>query len=821
MPLFCTAAGPTWHYYRQTTDGAAFDGVGIMRLTLRTMLAYMDDVLEPADADLLRKKIEESDFAFGLMERMRAVSKKLRMDAPKVDGKGIGNDANTVSEYLDSSLPQDRVSEFERLCLESDKHLSEVAGCHQILTIVLGKPAEIPAELRERIYALGTPERSASPATPAAAQRHHQPVSAAAVPKVVPPPVAATNNHPAPASSPMEVPDYLRAGQQPAIWPIVFGSAAMVLLAFLALRMLGPFDDSHPLAKVFRGQPKQTIVADSATGGAVATDEPAAADAPSPASAVVTTAPLEPSSPSGDPTASGAATPVESAAAPLPTEPAAASAGNAIVSTAAPAAAITTPAAPSPQPVPGGQAPGGQAAGGQVPGGATPAAPGTEVTAAAASPLPPGADSLVKPATPVVAAPIRTQPMEVGRFTSDGQLLATLNAADGLWYAKEPQAILVADERMVVLPPYRPQISLPSAIQLTFAGEGDLRLHEPQGSPTPSLAVEYGRFLAATAGRPGAEVELNLAGIKGVLTLLDADSVMAIKVARWVPPGVDPEAFAGIVVIEMYNANGRASWQAAEQAKVDIPPRHVHVYYGADPPETHGPFLPPDWIDSRNVRPIDRDAATVLERMMAPGRPITLSLQEVMKDRRVELRALAARGLTVLDDFEPALRELADPNQYSFWNGQFEALRQALSRGPETAAKVREIVTLLRPAEAKEIYRMLWGFSEEQVEKGGAADLVRLLEHEQMDIRVLAHLNLLTINGPWGFFRPERSPAQMRSAIQSWRDRLSKGAIMYRLPPSPLDTYKPAAPTGSAPPSAAAEPRGGASTGPNPPAQAR
>ena len=51
-----------------------------MRLTLRTMLAYMDDVLDPADADELKRKIEESDFASGLVDRIRGVTSKLRMD---------------------------------------------------------------------------------------------------------------------------------------------------------------------------------------------------------------------------------------------------------------------------------------------------------------------------------------------------------------------------------------------------------------------------------------------------------------------------------------------------------------------------------------------------------------------------------------------------------------------------------------------------------------------------------------------------------------------------------------------------------------------
>ena len=164
-------------------------------------------------------------------------------------------------------------------------------------------------------------------------------------------------------------------------------------------------------------------------------------------------------------------------------------------------------------------------------------------------------------------------------------------------------------------------------------------MEEPGEGNIPRVTIESGRFLAATAGNPEAQVELNLAGIKGTLTLVDADTLLAIKVIRWVPPGIDPEAADGIPVIEMYNANGRAAWQQAEHAKVDLPARHVHVYYGEDPPETHGPFFSPEWIDDKSVRPIDRAAREVLERIVDQERPLTLSLQEAMKDRRVEVRA--------------------------------------------------------------------------------------------------------------------------------------------------------------------------------------
>ena len=122
-----------------------------MRLTLRTLLAYLDDRLLPANAKELGQKIAKSPFATELVERIREVKRRRRLALPDKPVAMI--DANLIAEYLDDQLTPELVARIEKEVLSSDAMLAEVASAHEILGL-LSDPVTIEPRLRDRLYAL-------------------------------------------------------------------------------------------------------------------------------------------------------------------------------------------------------------------------------------------------------------------------------------------------------------------------------------------------------------------------------------------------------------------------------------------------------------------------------------------------------------------------------------------------------------------------------------------------------------------------------------------------------------------------------------------
>ena len=123
-----------------------------MRLTLRTLLAWLDDTLQPPQVKEIGGQVAGSPFAQELTERIHKVTRQRRLSVPGSSGPE-GIDPNLVASYLDNELDAETVADYEKKCLSHDVVLAEVASVHQILSL-LGHKVKVPAAARSRMYQL-------------------------------------------------------------------------------------------------------------------------------------------------------------------------------------------------------------------------------------------------------------------------------------------------------------------------------------------------------------------------------------------------------------------------------------------------------------------------------------------------------------------------------------------------------------------------------------------------------------------------------------------------------------------------------------------
>lgn len=125
-----------------------------MRLTLRTLLAYRDQVLEPKDAEILEQRFRESQTARAISDRINQLLANPVVSPLAVDAAEFGLNPNDVASFLDDAMATDRVADMERKCLDNQTLLAEVASCHQILVQTMRSTAPISLGFRNRIVGL-------------------------------------------------------------------------------------------------------------------------------------------------------------------------------------------------------------------------------------------------------------------------------------------------------------------------------------------------------------------------------------------------------------------------------------------------------------------------------------------------------------------------------------------------------------------------------------------------------------------------------------------------------------------------------------------
>jgi hypothetical protein len=723
-----------------------------MRLTLRTMLAYLDDILEPDDTEDIGKKIDESEFATNLVHRTRDCMRRLRLGVPTLMGRGLAADPNSVAEYLDNTLSSERVGEFEKVCLESDVHLAEVASCHQILTLVLGESAEIDPDARHRMYHLAS-QIDAPPVQTDALRP-----AGAATPATLLTPTALRRPKP-------EVPEYLREPRS-RFWPLAAMVVVAATLTFGGLMVFGPAELRERAVAFLQGEAEETTP--SANEPVVPTAGPQAP--------VADPATREQTAPEGAATEAGP----PAASEPMPEDAAA---------TERTPADVDRPPSDSPveKPAPVGNEPDPAATATNRPDAVPPPVADSPPTAAA-TPTPPNDDGAgpaavgapVEPAAVSAEAVVET----FGRYTSKRDVLLKFDVETSNWNRLASMATLSKGDRLLSLPLFRPVITTSTSITIQAEGPSQLELTGFTDEGTPILTVEYGRLLMATVGKPGNSLLLDVGDHQVQLTFVDADANLALDVHRVLPPGKDPEAGPAPLAVELYATSGTVRVRDGEkQIEVQAPARRALISAGTTP-AADGEF--PRWVNSEALTDAERRATTVIEPLLIPGESATVTLKELTDDqpqsdgRKREVRALAIRSLTYLGDFDPCIKVLNDTKEKLSWGVCMEELRLAVARSPETAAEVRATFVKQRGAEAATfLFRTLWGYSAGDLKSGAAKDLVEAMDNDAVDYRVMSFLTLQSITGaPHHGYRPEDLANKRRTPYNAWKEKLRAGKIV-------------------------------------------
>jgi hypothetical protein len=751
------------------------------------MLAYLDDILDPQDSEDISKKIEESEFATELVHRTRDSMRRLRLGVPPVTGKGLGVDANTVAEYLDNTLHNDRVSEFEKICLESDVHLAEVASCHQILTLVLGEPAIIDPQSRQNMYRVAS-EASAPPQQSGVAGAQTLvgagAPSAAATGQVTPPTP--------PRRAKPEVPEYLRESRS-RLWPVIAATVLGAVVTIVLLIMFGPAEWRARVAGIAQAESSAEAPADdtnaSAPVEAPPAEAPSAGTTPPDATAPTATTPTEPM-PEGD---ASAAPPAE---APAGEQPATADPGATPATPPAetpapagdaaslPAPGLEVPAEPQPtDAAPGATPPGAPAempAEAEDPFGLRPDAPaGLPAPSPDApqppAPMPPGDAQPSADAAPPDAAPPTTTAF--GRYTTKQHgILLKFDSENADWRRLPAMAPLAKGDRLLSLPLFRPSISLSTGLSIQPDGAAELELvgWTPEG--VPIVNVGFGKLLMMTVGKAGNAIQLKLGEQTAEITFVDAESIVAVDVQRKLSPGKDPTKEPAPLAVDLYGSSGAVRVRLDDQPPVDLqaPAQRALIGDGIAPAgET------PTWVTSEALSSLDTKAVETVEASLPPEQFVGLILKELSAHRRLEVRALAIRSAAYLNNFEPCINALNEKDEKNRWPAYIEELRAAIARNPETASAAKNAFDKQRGADGAALFRMLWGYSADDLQNGAAAQLVEGLSNDGLDYRVLSIWNLRNITGePNHAYYPENLTRQRTASVNTWKDLLRRGKIV-------------------------------------------
>ena len=744
-----------------------------MRLTLRTLLAYLDNILDPKDREVLSEKIRTSEFAQTLVQRMRAVLNDSDLSATELVGRGLGQDPNSVADYLDNTMSPEQLEEFERQCLDiganANMQLAEVMSCHHVLAMILSEPAQFEASARERMYRLGGPHSAGdeTAVTGSFSDESHGPQTEEPLPEepenysgsIQESTVGVEDDEATAATYDSKVPDYLRGETSSrrfipmAVTALVAACVTGFFLLMLDSNESGKLSDDKQITQK-KSEPSEEKSPDLETADAGIADPNVEATPKN------GTTPLADFSPAPDPPVTGqgeVAADVSPKVVETDSEGALESAENSGNNAA---------------PVSDGNktADGGNKAQPNQPPAENPPKP---IAEPAGQPPAGDSDNTGDPKVPQEAVPM-------GKLLSQDQiLLATSDSFDNL--RRVPfRDQLKSRQKLIGLPTFRPEISL-GLMTLEVNGGTMLELLDMDEDNLPEIKVHCGQIVIRP-NVPNAQLRLRVNPQTMITFALgETTTKMGLEVCRKRTAGMDPEEEPLAYLIDIYALGGNVGWQT-DDANGVIGAGEQQSFSDSKPITSKAPSSPPPWLAEIEVTDLERRAQPRIEQMVIPDRSVKIRLAELAEEKRSEIKQLAMRCSAHIGYYDPLVESFGKKEFSRWWEMYAMELHDAASRSPQAAQRLRETLERLRGNDGFELYRMFWGYSDEGLQNNGeAGQLVDFLNHEELDYRVLSNWNLKRITGLGSQYRPDHSEQKRNKYAERWRKRLDAGEIKHKI----------------------------------------
>ena len=719
-----------------------------MRLTLRTLLAYLDDVLAPEDTKIIGQKIQESPMAQLLVSRIREVMRRRRLKAPDVFGPEMGIDPNIVSQYLDNTLSADRYADVERVLLASDEMLAEAAACHQVLTVILADPSDVSTASRERLYALGPVDVSSQLAVSGE--------TSIATTSRTPESIATRNgstssNVKSPATvwrqdeTTTTVPDYLK----PSPWSQrIFPSAIVALLVVICAALLAP---GFMTGVQQANNEIQRKGARDKSGGPAVSDE----------SIILTDA------------------------------------DNRTIELASRPDDVTLPPSPSPA----------TSIRPKLPAGIDPVPPkddsdGTPVpapkpgTKSRDSDSPADAQLAVRPSKgepslPAKPTPIPPETVAVIPITyaSNDGVLVRLDEALQHWFMIPHRSAMKPGETIANIEPYEGVLDFDKgSVRASLIGETLVNLLIPGEVGTTGLSIRKGRIVIQNGrtdeNRP-ATIGIAIGDDLWKLELMSSETVCGLEVTPR-----ETSQFQKLQDYHWYQAtlyviSGSAKWTNLTGKSQEVGDHMaLNIIPEKDALVRSNPISfpsAPDWCDSAKRKAMmmrRHQYQTQFEKAFELNQPVDQSMLTLVKNSKFpKIAELAAQCLSAIESDAALVETLAECQYEEARFAARDGLRQWLPLNPDRGLKLmKELESYYPPAEADAVYQMLWGFSRDDVTNSKATSwlLINWMRSQRLEIRELADFWVERLIGRKTEFRATGTLPQRETHVRRLEDQIER-----------------------------------------------